>query len=128
VLCGDLNTPRREHPDGTVWSFARDGHGRLRPERAGAWDEAELGIVPGLAELGMTDCFRALNGYASREPSWTWRRWGGGYRLDHVFVSAELEPVDARYHHDWRDNGLSDHSALEVVLRSRSQERPATNV
>jgi exodeoxyribonuclease III len=33
VLCGDLNTPRREHPDGSVISFARDTRERLRPER-----------------------------------------------------------------------------------------------
>ena len=38
VLCGDLNTPRREQPDGTVWSFARDSRGRLREERAELWD------------------------------------------------------------------------------------------
>src|SRR4051812_10096087 len=44
VLCGDLNTPRREAPDGTVWSFARDSRGRLRAERVGFWDEAELGV------------------------------------------------------------------------------------
>ena len=44
---------------------------------------------------------------------------GGGWRLDHVFVSAELEPVAATYHHAWRDDGLSDHSALEVDLRPR---------
>ncbi|HWT25411.1 MAG TPA: hypothetical protein VN213_18045, partial [Solirubrobacteraceae bacterium] len=117
VLCGDLNTPRREAPDGTVWSFARDGRGRLRPERAGAWDEAELGVVPGLRDLGFQDAFRTLHGYASREPSWTWRRIAGhkgGWRLDHLFCSAELRPVACVYHHDWRDAGLSDHSALEA--------------
>ena len=118
VLCGDLNTPRREAPDGTVWSFARDGRGRLRPERAGAWDAAELGVVPGLRDLGFTDAFRAVNGWAAREPSWTWRRiagHGGGWRLDHVFC-AGLEPVACAYHHDWREAGLSDHSALEADL------------
>ena len=117
VLCGDLNTPRRELPDGTVWSFARDGRGRLREERAGFWDEAELGVVPGLRELGFADAFRSLHGYGSREPSWTWRRisgHGGGWRLDHVFCSAELRPVASTYHHGWRDGGLSDHSALEA--------------
>ena len=120
VLCGDLNTPRRELPDGTVWSFARDSQGRLRPERAGFWDAAETGVVPGLRQLGFRDAFRALHGYAERSPSWTWRRisgHGGGWRLDHVFCSAELEPVACRYHHDWRDDGLSDHSALEADLR-----------
>jgi len=116
VLCGDLNTPRREAPDGTVWSFARDGRGRLREERAGFWDEAELGVVPGLRELGFKDAFRALQGYGSREPSWVWPQHGGGWRLDHAFCSAELEPVACAYHHEWRDAGLSDHSALEAEL------------
>jgi exonuclease III len=123
VLCGDLNTPRRESPDGTVWSFARDGRGRLREERAGFWDESELGVVPGLRELGFADAFRALHGYGSREPSWTWRRisgHAGGWRLDHVFCSAKLEPVACAYHHDWRERDLSDHSALEADLRPRS--------
>ena len=115
VLCGDLNTPRREHPDGTVWSFARDGRGRLREARAGFWDEAELGVVPGLRDLGFTDCFRAVNGYASREPSWAFPH-GGGWRLDHVFCSAALRPAACAYHHDWRLAGLSDHSALEADL------------
>ena len=119
VLCGDLNTPRREAPDGTVWSFARDGRGRLRDERAGFWDESELGVVPGLRELGFTDAFRALHGYGAREPSWTWRRisgHAGGWRLDHVFCSADLRPVACAYHHDWRDRDLSDHSALEADI------------
>jgi exonuclease III len=124
VLCGDLNTPRREHPDGTVWSFARDSRGRLRAERAGFWDEAETGVVPGLRDLGFTDAFRALHGYAERSPSWTFRRiagHGGGWRLDHIFCSAELEPVACVYHHDWREAGLSDHSALEAdVVRVRT--------
>jgi exonuclease III len=119
VLCGDFNTPRREHPDGTVISFARDTRERLRPERGERWDNAELGIVPGLRDLGFTDAFRALHGYDRKEPSWVFRH-GGGWRLDHAFVSAELEPVAATYHHGWRDDGLSDHSALEVDLRRRS--------
>ena len=119
VLCGDLNTPRREAPDGSVWSFARDGRGRLRSERAGFWDGSELGVVPGLADLGLADAFRTLHGYSSREPSWTWRQisgHGGGWRLDHVFCSADLRVVACSYHHDWRDGGLSDHSALEAEL------------
>jgi exonuclease III len=120
VLCGDLNTPRRELPDGEVISFARDSRGRLRPERGPEWDEAELGVVPRLRELGYRDAFRALHGYARREPSWTWRRIAGhdgGWRLDHLFASPELRPASATYHHAWRDEGLSDHAALEVDLK-----------
>jgi exonuclease III len=122
VLCGDLNTPRRELPDGEVISFARDSKGRLRPERGSEWDEAELDVVPGLRELGYVDAFRVLHGYEQREPSWTWQRiagHGGGWRLDHLFASEELRPTAANYHHRWRDEGLSDHSALEVELEGR---------
>ena len=51
----------------------------------------ELGVVPGLPELGFADAFRALHGYAERSPSWTFRRiagHGGGWRLDHVFAAG----------------------------------------
>jgi exonuclease III len=116
ILCGDLNTPRRESADGAVMSFARDSNGRLRAERGTRWDDGELGVVPGLRDLGFTDAFRALHGYAERSPSWTYQRGGGGYRIDHVFTSRELAPVAAAYRHDWRDAGLSDHAALEVVV------------
>ena len=125
VVCGDLNTPRRELEGGAVVSFARDSRGRLRPERGSEWDEAELGVVPGLRELGYRDAFRSVHGYASREPSWTWRRisgHGGGWRLDHLFMSAELQPVACVYHHEWRDDGLSDHSALEADVRRRGPD------
>lgn len=128
VLCGDLNIPRRELPSGEVLSFARDSRGRLRPDRGNEWDAAELDVVPGLRELGYQDAFRALHGYANREPSWTWQRIGGhsgGWRLDHLFASEQLRPTAARYHHAWRDAGLSDHSALEVDLFPRRAVRPA---
>ena len=119
IICGDLNTPRRELENGSVLSFARDSRGRLRPERGPEWDQAELGVVPGLRDLGYRDAYRSLHGYASREPSWTWQRisgHGGGWRLDHLFTSPELEPAACVYHHSWRDEGLSDHSALEADI------------
>jgi len=124
LVCGDLNTPRRELETGEVLSFARDSRGRLRPERGRDWDEAELGVVPGLRDLGYQDAYRALHGYGSREPSWTWQRiagHGGGWRLDHLFTSAELEPAACLYHHAWRDEGLSDHSALEADVVHREE-------
>jgi endonuclease/exonuclease/phosphatase family metal-dependent hydrolase len=99
-----------------VISFARDSRERLRPERGTEWDEGELCVVPGLAEIGWSDCFRTLHGYAAKEPSWTYPRFGGGYRIDHIFCSPALEPRSCAYHHDWRDAGLSDHSALEADL------------
>ena len=122
VVCGDLNTPRRELESGEVVSFARDSRGRLRPERGPVWDEAELGVVPGLRDLGYRDAYRSLRGYGAREPTWTWQRISGhdsGWRLDHLFTSAELRPTTCLYHHAWRDTGLSDHSALEADIVPR---------
>lgn len=119
VLCGDLNTPRRELTGGEVISFARNSRGRLRPERGPEWDAAELGVVPGLQQLGYRDVFRTLHGYAASEPSWTWRQIAGhdgGWRLDHIFASSLLRPIACTYHHVWREQGLSDHSALEADL------------
>jgi exonuclease III len=116
ALCGDLNTPRREHADGTVWTFARDRYGRLREERGERWDAAETALVRGLEPFGYRDAFRSLHGFDSKEPTWEWPRWGGGWRLDHLIVSADVGVPDCHYLHDWRRDGLSDHSALVAEL------------
>jgi exodeoxyribonuclease-3 len=115
ILCGDLNTPRRELPDGEVLTFAHDSAGRLRPERGERWDAAERALVRGLRDEGWVDAFRALHGYGDRSASWTFAQDRGGWRLDHVLVHG-LEPAGAAYAHEWRRAGLSDHSALVVDL------------
>lgn len=116
VLCGDLNTPRREHGDGTVWTFARDRYGRLREDRGEEWDEAELSLIKGLHEYGFRDAFLEANGAGARELSWEWPRWGGGYRLDHL-ICAGMSVEYCHYQHSWRELGLSDHSPLIARLR-----------
>lgn len=112
LVCGDLNTPRREHPDGTVWTFARTRTGKLRPDRGERWDAAETALIRGLEPHGWRDAFRAVHGHDLKEVSWEWPR-GGGYRLDHLIVSPGIAVRDCRYGHAWRrDLGLSDHSPL----------------
>ena len=123
ILCGDLNTPRRELPDGDVLTFAHDSAGRLRPERGERWDRAERALVHGLRQSGWLDAFRAVNGYGEREASWTFARDKGGWRLDHVLVQG-LEPVTCAYAHDWRRAGLSDHSALVADLARPAVPEP----
>ena len=115
ILCGDLNTPRRELPDGDVLTFAYTSAGRLRPDRGERWDRAERALVHGLRERGWIDAFRELHGYGQREASWTFAQDRGGWRLDHVLLDA-LRPTASAYAHDWRRTGLSDHSALVVDL------------
>ena len=115
VLCGDLNTPRRELEGGDVMTFAYDSAGRLRPERGERWDRAERALVHGLRQHGWVDAFREVNGYGDRQASWTYPGDRGGWRLDHV-LALNLEPQAAAYAHEWRREGLSDHSALIVDL------------
>jgi exonuclease III len=118
ILCGDLNTPRKEHADGTVWTFARDRYGQLRPERGERWEEAELALIHGLEPYGYRDAFRLLHPDSIDELSWEWPRWGGGYRLDHLIVSPSLTVHSCSYEHQWRRDGLSDHSALIARLQT----------
>jgi exonuclease III len=124
VLCGDLNTPRKEHADGRVWTFARDRHGRLRPERGERWDQAELSLIRGLEPFGFRDAYRMLHGYERREFSWEWPRWKGGYRLDHLLLSGPWQPASCRYLHEPRTGGLSDHSPLLADLRPGPSATP----
>lgn len=119
LVCGDLNTPRREHPDGTVWTFARTRTGKLRLDRGERWDAAETALVRGLEAHGYRDAFRAVHGHELKEVSWEWPR-GGGYRLDHLIVSEQIEVADCRYGHAWRrELRLSDHSPLLAELSVR---------
>jgi exonuclease III len=118
ILCGDLNTPRKEHRDGSVWTFARDQYGRLRSDRGEHWEEAELALIRGLEPYGYHDAYRLTHGYEVRELSWEWPRWKGGYRLDHLIVSASVSVQSCSYEHQWRKDGLSDHSPLIAALHS----------
>jgi exodeoxyribonuclease-3 len=114
ILCGDLNTPRRELPDGDVLTFAHDSAGRLRPARGERWDRAERALVHDLRhDHGWVDAFRAVHGWEGRHASWTFAQDRGGWRLDHVLAHG-LRPLASEYAHEWRRSGLSDHSALVV--------------
>lgn len=111
ILCGDFNTPRVEHTDGTVEFW-----GASHPRPLARWDDAERSVVLGLADHDLADIFRGLHGYSSTEPSWVAHRGGKewGRRYDHIFASRRLAATSCRYLHSWREGGLSDHSAIEA--------------
>ncbi len=112
ILCGDLNTPRRESESGEVETFASN-----HPEDEVRWDLAERSILVGLRGWGMHDVFRDLNGYDRQDASWvlhTRARRKHAHRLDHILATPSLRPVHCDYVHGWREAGLSDHSAMEA--------------
>ena len=118
ILCGDLNTPRSESGDGEIETFARN-----HPEHAERWDAAERSLLEGLREWDLNDAFRDLNGYDRRDVSWvlhTRARRKAAFRLDHVLASASLGCSYCDYVHEWREAGLSDHSAIEALFAPES--------
>jgi exonuclease III len=120
ILCGDFNTPMRETVEGEVVTAAE-----RHPESAARWDTAERSVLTGLAEYDLRDAFRQLHGYDRQDASWvfhTRRRRKSARRFDHVFASASLNAVHCDYHHEWRENKLSDHSAIEAVFDPQDAE------
>ena len=69
-----------------------------------------------LEPFGFRAAFRHLHGPEVPELSWEWQRWGGGYRLDHLIVSNEVTVSEMAYLHQWREQGLTDHSPLFARL------------
>jgi endonuclease/exonuclease/phosphatase family metal-dependent hydrolase len=115
ILVGDLNTPQYESREGEVRTFARTRAGKIRPDYGERHDAAELALIVGLRAHGYVDAFRAVHGYAARDRSWMYGHGKMGYRLDHVIV-RDLEPRACAYVHGWREQGLSDHSAVWARL------------
>ena len=117
ILTGDLNTPSYESREGEIQTFARTRSGKIRPDYGERHDAAELLLVQDLPRLGWSDAFRALHGYEKRDRSYMFANRKFGWRLDHILCSPPLEPVACEYVHEWREAGLSDHSAMWAELR-----------
>lgn len=94
MIIGDLNTALNEDCQGS-------------PIREAAY-------IQGLLDSGWVDAWRLCNPDAA-EYTWFSHRLNG-FRLDHCFVSPALASrvERARYRHDVRTGGLSDHSLLSV--------------
>ncbi len=109
ILCGDFNSPQTEREDGATVPF-----GSNNPR----WSAAELSVIRGLADHDLQDVYRKLHGYRKQEQSWVMKRKDKyhGRRFDHVFASSDLRAASCRYLHDLREEGLSDHSPIEVTF------------
>jgi exonuclease III len=124
ILAGDLNTPAYESREGAIVTFARTRSGRIRPDYGERHDRAELALIADLPRRGWRDAFRALHGYERRDRSWVMVNGSFGWRLDHILLSPGLGPVACEYVHAWREERLSDHSAMWAEF-GPADERPA---
>jgi len=72
--------------------------------------------IVALEKLGYVDAFRHIHNDI-KEYSW-YSHQGNGYRYDHTYVHESLLPIvkDCYYLHSWREDGLSDHSPMVLVL------------
>ena len=124
ILCGDFNLPQLETTQGQIvtWAERVDSTGTVKMRRtwrgqpAARWDQAERGVMQGGANKILIDAYRHLHGYSRQEFSWFLKRkqLQIGRRFDHAFCSPELKVLACEYLHHLREEGLSDHSALEL--------------
>ncbi|MDO9087998.1 MAG: endonuclease/exonuclease/phosphatase family protein [Anaerolineaceae bacterium] len=120
ILCGDFNSPQAELKTGEVITWGQrikqDNTIRYRRNRY-TWDAGERSVIEGLAEHDLHDVFRLINGYEKECYSWVVIRKGmikAKRRFDHIFASMKLYPISCQYIHEFRENNLSDHSAIEA--------------
>lgn len=122
ILCGDFNAPQEEKPDGRMITWGQrertTGDFGYIGKWGERWDAGERSVLEGLALFDLPDIFRLVNGYMRQEFSW----YTGsnvapvGRRFDHIFASKALCPKACQYIHTWREEKLSDHSAVEAVF------------
>lgn len=98
VICGDFNS----------------GINGVDQKGNSFWYEDELKT---LLKSKFLDAFRLKNG-AVKEYSW-YSHQGNGYRYDHTYVSKELSPLisECYYEHTIREQNISDHSPMIVLLK-----------
>lgn len=133
LLCGDFNSPKEEHSDGTVITWGQRSSGELVTDRGQRWDAAERSVILGLNAFDLVDVYRRVHGYG-REPnpvSWAPARRASselgpeehdrqfGRRFDHIFTPSSFEVTGCGYYADRRLGRprLSDHAAVWADLR-----------
>ena len=128
ILCGDFNTPQDELLKYGVCTFAQKINKKGVPKlkkifRRGSgnrWDQGERNILEGLKEFNLSDAYRRIYPVRKKAYSFVIERKGkvvAKRRFDHFFSSRELIIKSIEYIHKYRENGLSDHSPLELVIK-----------
>jgi exonuclease III len=122
ILCGDFNSPQAESTNGETitWGQRITAENEVITRRnKHRWHEGELCVIRELEKFNLPDVYRYLYGYQKEDYSFVVVRKGkvvSRRRFDHIFASKELNPQNCEYIHSFREEGLSDHSPLEIIF------------
>ena len=138
VLTGDFNEPKEFLGSGQILTFGEkevsvDGvmsapRGLWRGRPHADWSEGVRSVLADTSRHGLRDAYRDRHGFAVATPVTHRVSKGGAPRcFDHTFVSRHFEVVDSGYHHKWRRQKWSDHSAMWTNLSQRTELPPLVN-
>jgi endonuclease/exonuclease/phosphatase family metal-dependent hydrolase len=138
ILTGDFNEPRQYRRSGQIVTWSEILHkkggtsipklkNKLGKKRAGTeWTYGVLAVLSGASHHGLHDAYRLLHGFENTPVTHiTAQKTPRCY--DHTFVSRHFEVISCGYFHEWRECGLSDHSAMWTKLRLRSEQPPLSD-
>ncbi|MCY4598233.1 MAG: endonuclease/exonuclease/phosphatase family protein [Bryobacterales bacterium] len=133
ILTGDFNEPKRFEESGQIVTFEGGAHedgrtntghwcdqfGVERPLKE--WSEGVLSVLDGESQHGLRDAYRDLHGFEKPIPV-TYGTRTNPRCFDHTFVSRHFDVLECDYHHEWREQELSDHSPMWARLRLRTDQ------
>ena len=131
ILCGDFNTPQEETPDGRIitWGQTKNaagafviGKGRWDRVSSERWDLAERSVLEGLRRYDLSDLFREIHGYRTRNARAAFSYYnnhGRSFyrRFDHIYASASLNGIKCGYLYQASLRQLSDHAPIEAEFQ-----------
>ena len=133
IVAGDFNEPREVRPSGQLVTFgetvAKSGRVSCGGDKKGAcgethprrrWDAAVRSVLAGQSSHGLRHAFHSVHGPGVSTTSHLTR--GRPRFLDHLFISRHFEVLSCSYNHEWREAGLSDHSAVLCELAPSSSK------
>lgn len=138
ILTGDFNEPRTFLSSGQLLTFAGekvDADGSISAPRKSwrdrpleDWSKGVRSVLADTSRHGLRDAYRPRHGLAVATPVTHRVTKGKGPRcFDHTLVSRHFAVVECGYHHEWRRESWSDHSAMWAKLRLRTEIPPVEN-
>ena len=136
ILTGDFNEPELFLRSRQIVTFGEIAHEEggtsnhhwrdpLSASRAPIeWINGVLAVLGGEAQHGPRDAYRVWNGFGKPTPVTHCTTRGNPRCFDHTFVSRHFKVLKCDYYHEWRKQGLSDHSPMwaELCLQSDQPE------